>query len=127
MIIIIVLTKTYSLAQTSINADSSVTISFKDYKQIYYDYKMCDSIIVDFDNYIKNSNELLIKKDTIILSQKLKIESYKREIAYKDSTLAKTNILLNEAISLKDKTSFKKSTSFLAGFTIAILTVLTFK
>lgn len=114
-------------AQNQINSDSSITITLKDYKQIYYDYKICDSIITDFSIYIDNTNKINFKKDSIIDYQELKIISYEREITFKDSTLKNTNLMLTDALKLQNKTTIKRCTSFIGGFLLAVLTLLALK
>lgn len=114
-------------AQNLINPDSSITISLKDYKQIYYDYQVCDSIINDFNLYINNSNKINFKKDSIIGYQELKINSYEKEITFKDSTLKQSNLMLTEALKLKSKTNRNTSISFIGGFVVAVLTFLAIK
>lgn len=116
------------LAQSYIiNKDSSITIPLKDYKQIYIDYQICDSIITSFDSYIKNNKLILLKKDSIITINNLKIESYEKTIVFKDSIISNTNKLLTESLKLKSTVNNKTKLSFIGGFVLAILTVLTFK
>ena len=104
-------------SQIRISKDSSITMDLNTYRNVYNQLFTGDSIITNQEEIIAYKDSIIVKKDSIILNQSFLVESYKRELSYKDSTIVQLNNLMIK--SAKDHKILDRR--FLLGISIASL------